>query len=191
MTISSRRIEPRVLTLDIGSSSIRVLAFDAQAQRLEGIESRAELQLHTTVNGGSEVDADQLFALICRCIDQALEQLGSAAYALQAVAVDSFVSNILGIDQAGHPITPVYTYADTRNSHDSELLRQQLNEHTLHQRTGCLLRSAYWPARLAWLRRTQTQTWDTVAHWITIGEYLEQRILGVARVCLLYTSRCV
>lgn len=182
MAISSKRAVPCVLTIDIGSSSIRVLAFDAQAQRLEGIENRAELQLHTTADGGSEVDADQLFAIICRCIDQALEQLGSAAYALRAVAVDSFVSNMLGVDQAGRPITPVYTYADTRNSQDSELLRQQLDEYAVHQRTGCLLRSSYWPARLAWLGRTQAQTWDAVAHWITIGEYLERRILGVARV---------
>ncbi len=182
MTYSSGQTEPCVLTLDIGSSSIRVLAFDNQAQRLAGIESRADLHLHTTADGGSEADADQLFAIICRCIDGALEQLGASAYALRAVAVDSFVSNMLGVDQAGHPLTPVYTYADTRNTHDSELLRQQFDEYDVHQRTGCLLRSSYWPARLAWLRRTQTQTWDAVAHWITIGEYLEQRILGLARV---------
>lgn len=175
-------VAPCILALDIGSSSIRVLAFDEQARRLDRIESRAEVHLHTTVDGGSEADADQLFASICDCIDQALEQLGSAAYALRAVAVDSFVSNILGVDQSGQAITPVYSYADTRNTKDAETLRQHLDEQEVHQRTGCLLRSPYWPARLAWIRRTQPQTWQAVAHWITLGEYLERCLVGVSRV---------
>jgi gluconokinase len=97
------------------------------------------------------------------------------------VAIDTLVSNILAVDAAGRPLTPLITYADTRNDADAVELRRTLDERAVHQRTGCLLRTSYWPARLAWFRRTQPDIWRAQPRWITIGEYLELRLFGRCR----------
>jgi gluconokinase len=86
------------------------------------------------------------------------------------VAVATLVSNVLAVDAEGRPITPLVTYADTRSDPDAGALRRDLDEEEVHQRTGCPLRAAYWPARLAWFRRTQPRVWRDAARWITLGE---------------------
>jgi gluconokinase len=60
-------------------------------------------------------------------------------------------------------------------------VNRTLDERAVHQRTGCLLRTSYWPARLAWFRRTQPDIWRAQPRWITIGEYLELRLFGRCR----------
>jgi gluconokinase len=57
-----------------------------------------------------------------------------------------------------------------------------MDEHVVHERTGCMLRVSYWPARLAWFRRTQPEIWRAASRWITLGEYLELRLFGRGRV---------
>jgi gluconokinase len=45
-----------------------------------------------------------------------------------------------------------------------------------------LLRTSYWPARLAWLRRARPDIWRQAAGWATLGDYLELRLFGRRRV---------
>jgi gluconokinase len=80
------------------------------------------------------------------------------------------------------------TYADTRNAADAQALRERLNEYDIHERTGCLLRTSYWPARLAWLRRVAPDIRCRAARFITLGEYLELHLFGEQRVSLSVAS---
>ena len=60
----------------------------------------------------------------------------------------------------GAPLSPVYTYADTRNAADAQALRRELGADGMaaaHDRTGCLIHSAYLPARFRWLQRTRPE----------------------------------
>jgi gluconokinase len=123
-----------------------------------------------------------MLASIGRCIDTALAQAGVLKSAIGGVACDTLASTILAIDKTGHPLTPLITYADTRDAEDSTALRRQLDEQAVHERTGCMLRTSYWPARLAWFRRTQPEVWCAAARWITLGEYLELCFFGQSRV---------
>jgi len=173
---------PLILTIDAGSSSVRAMLFDRQGRAVTGVEGHEPCQLHTTTEGAVEESADEMLARIERCIDTALQQAGALTSAIGAVACDTLASNILAIDTAGRPLTPLITYADTRNADDAVALRRQLDERSVHDRTGCMLRTSYWPARLAWFRRTQPEVWRTAVRWITLGELLEQRFFGQSRL---------
>ncbi len=173
---------PLVLTIDIGTSSVRALAYDRQARLIDGIGAQEHYEVHSAVDGASVDDPDAALVRVWRCIDAALAQAGPLAGQIGAVALDTLVSNIMAIDATGRPLTPLITYADTRNASDAEALRRDLDERAVHQRTGCLLRTSYWPARLAWFRRTQPDIWRQAARWITIGEYLERALFGESRV---------
>jgi gluconokinase len=179
---------PLVLTIDAGTSSARALLFDARGRLVEGIAAQERYEIRTTADGAAEDDPDAAIERIGRCIDAALAQAGAHAQQIGAVAVDTLVSNILAIDAQGRPLTPLLTYADTRNAHDAAALRRTLDERTVHDRTGCLLRTSYWPAHLAWLRRTEPDIWRAAARWITLGEYLELRLFGQCRASLSVAS---
>lgn len=158
------------LAIDIGSSSVRAILFDREAKLIEGTAASRKYSFTVTAEGGSTVDADLVKDLVEQCIDELLTH--PAAKDIRAVGMDTFVGNLMGVDQASKAVTPIYTYADTQNSEDVELLAKQVDLESVHQRTGCRLHTAYHPARLHWLRRNQPELFSAVDRWIDLGSYL-------------------
>jgi gluconokinase len=177
-----RFVAPFVLTIDVGSSSTRALLFDAEGTLLDHTVAREAHSFHTASDGTVEDDADLLIERICRCIDQSLQKAGSLADEIVAVAMDTYVSNVLGIDSDGQVVTPIYPYADTRNTEQATALQKELNEAEVLERTGCLLRSAYLPARLRWLQSEHKALYSKVDRWISVGEQLLLRLFGDTHV---------
>ncbi|MCP4166180.1 MAG: gluconokinase [Chloroflexi bacterium] len=173
---------PLILALDIGTSSIRALLFDRQGRRVLDIEGRAHPLIRHSPPGASEVDPDSLIDDIFSCIDVALAQAGDLAYGIAAVATDTFVNNILGIDVRGQAVTALTTYADTRSAAEVEGLRRDFDEVETHNRTGCRFHPSYLPARLRWLYRVVPEQCAQVDRWVSIGEYVEFKLFGEATV---------
>jgi len=191
---------PFVLSLDIGTSSARALLFDCQGQAVNGVNSRREYHIPTRSDGAVEVDADQLLGYIGECLDEILVKADQIASSIIAVATCTFVSSLVGVDQAGLAITPLITYADTRAAADAVSLRQMLDEETIHQVTGCHFHPTYLPARFLWLAREHPAlfkqggtggsgetgrsggTGSSGVHWMSIGEYLALRLFGETAV---------
>ncbi len=169
---------PLILTLDVGTSSTRAMLFDALARPVEGVLAQIPYQLHTTPDGGAEFDPAELLAAVVVAIDQALNLAGPLADQIRGVAMDTLVTNIMGLDAAGQPVTSLFTYADTRNAVDADILSQELDLSVIHDRTGCRIHSSYLPARFHWLARTRPDWLKAAARWVSIGEYLLDQFLG-------------
>ncbi|MFN8375738.1 MAG: gluconokinase [Anaerolineae bacterium] len=164
-----------ILVLDIGSSSVRARLFDGAAQPINGATAVRAYTFTTEPAGASEIDADMLRAQVEACLDEVL--LHPSATQITAVGLTTFVGNLLAADAAGTPLTPVYTYADTRSADDVFLLGNRIDKIEMHQRTGCRLHTAYSTARIHWLKRTQGLA---PARWLDFGAYLMQRWFGRA-----------
>jgi gluconokinase len=173
---------PYILALDIGTSHIRALLFDRHGNMVPGIEGRRPCQFSILPEGGIEADAEILLDQIFRSIDSAIQQAGSLAVEIAGVATCTFVSNILGIDQNGRPVTPLFPYSDTRPKAETQFLRQQLNETATHQRVGCYFHSSYLPARLIWLDTKNPIEFGRAVRWVSLGEYLWLKLFGSAVV---------
>src|SRR5690349_805394 len=143
------------LTIDVGSSSVRAILFDDNLKVIENSIVSRKYNFDVTADGGSTVDANFLRGLVEECLDDVLKH--PEAKAVRAVGMDTFVGNVMGVDADGKPITPIYTYADTCSSDDVALLSKAVDTDENLQRTGCPLHTAYHPARLHWLRRTQAE----------------------------------
>lgn len=176
-----------VLTLDIGTSSLRAMMFDAQAHAVQGIETQIKYEMRTTPDGGSEADPHVMFSYACQAIDTVLQRAASLGIRIGAVGSDQMVSNVLGVDEAGQAITPVYTYADTRAAPQVTELRASLDEEQAHQRVGTLFHTSYLPARFIWLARQMPEQFARVRWWMSLGEYFYLRWLG-QRVCSYSTA---
>src|SRR5512145_1695581 len=130
-----------ILVIDVGSSSARALLFDHQAECIPGAVACAPYQMTTTPSGAATFDPLELRRQVETCIDTILQH--PAAVDIQAVGMATFVGNVLGVDAVGRPLTPIYTYADTRSAEDVEFLRTVIDLPAKHQRTGCTLHTAY------------------------------------------------
>lgn len=172
---------PLILALDIGTSSTRAILFANTAQPIAHCLAQIPTQLQTTADGGATFAVDALFDQVVAAIDQLLALAGPLAQSIVGVTSDSFVGNVLGIDADGRAITPIFTYADTRNAPDAEQLRAELGPAGLaqaHDRVGTLIHTSYLPARLRWLARTQPDLLPRVRYWLSFGEYLLWRLCG-------------
>jgi len=180
--VSTNRDSALVLTIDIGTSSLRVLAYDRSAHRVAHVEGRRAVTVTSDATGAAEVDTTLLVNDVVACIDDVIMQLGARAHDIVAVGMATMATTMVGLDATGQPVGPLRTYADTRSDDASHTLRAEYAETTVHARTGCLIRPNYWPARLRWLQTAMPAEWQRATHWVPIGGYVAYYFTGALRV---------
>jgi gluconokinase len=169
---------PLMLTLDVGSSSLRASLYDWNGNVVEGLECRSGYQLDVTPDGGVEKDPDELFEITCKAIDNLLESAGELAGQIGGVAFDTFWHSLMGVDAQHRPTTPLFTWADTRSAPTARQLARETDEKALHARTGCKLHPTYPLAKLRWLSGVMPVIFRRTALWLSFGEYFYLRLFG-------------
>lgn len=154
---------PRVLALDIGSSSVRAQVFDER---------------------GEPVDAERQFAYEGSDPDEIVEltqsAIGGRDGGVDAVGASCFGHSLLALDETGRPLTRVLGWRDTRSAAAAAWLTRRLDEVAVQARTGCHIHTSYWPAKLAWLAEDEPQTFRRARRFVSFADYLYTRLLGVA-----------
>jgi len=188
-TVAAAQAEsPLVLALDLGSSSVRAIAYDRLGREVDGAAARTEYEWRRTPDGGVEADPDALLDGTFSAIDRALAAMGAHAPRLRAVGISTFWHNILGVGTDGRPVTPLYSWADERSAAAAAALRARFDEEAVHQRTGCVFHPSYPAARLLWLRGAHPDAYRAARTWLSIGEYLALRCFGRAACSISMAS---
>jgi gluconokinase len=179
--------EPIIVALDVGSSSVRALAFDRVGHALH-LGQQLPYEPTTTPDGGVEIDADRLLALTGEALDALVTALGPRASDVAAVATSTFWHTVLGLGPDDRPATALYSWADTRSVDAVEELRGRVDEKAYHARVGCRLHTSYLPARLWWLHRRDSAAFRRARRWVSFGEYLGLRLFGELRTSISMAS---
>lgn len=166
-----------VLSIDIGTSSVRAVFFDIQGNPIPGSEARAEYQVNYTSGGGCEITATELFTRVTTVISTCLHQVPRPE--VTGVGISCFWHSLVGITPQTHqPATPVYLWADTRSRMVLDNLNKSTVEADLFTRTGCRIHTTYWPAKLHWIQATQPDLHCTSLWWMSFAEYVWLRLFG-------------
>jgi len=168
-----------ILACDLGTSSTRSALFDAQGERTRASTAQRAYPLQTSADGRAELDPGRVLRAVVQCIDHSHRTAGRGA--ITAVGMSCFWHSMLGIDAQGRAVTPIVTWADSRATPEATRLRARTPERVYHQRTGCMLRATFWPAKLRYLRRTQPELVARVTRWVSPAEWLLQQFTGVGR----------
>jgi len=183
---------PLILALDIGSTSVRSLVFDLQGRPVEGLSSRRPVRINVSADGVSELEPRETLDLVFDCLDELQGRIGQGALPpggrVEGVAPCTFVTNLVGLDAKGRPLTPLSTYADTSAEEEAARLRTELDETEVHDRTGCRLHPSYLPARLRRWAGLDPGLFRRVGRWASLGEYLELTLFGQTKISLSAAS---
>ena len=171
-----------VLTLDAGTSSLRAQVWGVDGRPLPEIGARAHYRLETDPEGGAWLEPEEVLSAVSEALDETVARAESRDARIAAVALDTLSPTLLGVDEQGRPLTPIYTYADTRSRQAAADLRQRLDPAEVHERTGCPIHSSYLPSRLLWLERSRPRLFSRVARWMTLGEFLYSRFFRTCGV---------
>jgi gluconokinase len=167
-----------ILALDIGTSSVRALLYDAYGNALPDMKAQMHYRLTTSRAGEASVDADTLVALVACAIDEVLALAAERGRKIGAVATSAFWHTLLPLDSCGRPLLPLMTWEDRRPQQACQALRQQLDEAAIHRRTGARLHTTYWPAKISWLASTHPEVARQTARYISFSDYLYECFLG-------------
>lgn len=168
---------PFVIAMDIGSSGTRGGLYDATGATVRDIRGKVTHTFTTASDGTAEIDADLLLGEVVEVLDTITAALPDGA-TVAGVALDTFASSLVGVDGDGRATTPCFTYADTRCAPQVRVLRAEVDELGLQQRTGTRVHTSYLPARLRWLAAEQPEVFGATRTWMSLGEYLYLRLIG-------------
>lgn len=178
------RSELLVLAMDIGSSSTRSALFDEKGRMFPKTSTCRKYSVRYTAEGGAELSPLLIRRAVASCLRETLKARRDSSslrrIPIIAVGASAFWHSLLGVDGQDRPITPVFTWADSRCAQDAARLRGEFHERKIHAQTGCMLRASFWPAKLRWLRRTQKSVFNRVVHWVSPAEWIFGDLFGAS-----------
>src|SRR5690242_15189760 len=121
-----------LLSIDVGTSGVRVALFDERGAPVAGAQTHNR-RAFTNLSDFAELDADQIVAEVIKAID---ELLANAPGPIELIAISAFWHSLIGVDAAGLPTTPLLTWADTRAARFAKQLSGNFDEREIHARTG-------------------------------------------------------
>jgi gluconokinase len=154
----------RVLALDVGTSSVRACRFD---------ETADERRKPARRDYPGDYDPDRVLART----REAIEEAGGAA-GVDAVGAACFGHSLLALDERGRPLTPILSWRDTRSADAADWLVARLDTAAVHARTGCQIHTSYWPAKLAWLAREESEVFRSAHRFVSFCDYLYAQLIG-------------
>ncbi|GAB3943370.1 gluconokinase [Corynebacterium tapiri] len=170
---------PFVLGVDVGSTASRGGLYSACGRPIKGSKQRIAHEFTTDEHGASTMDADQVVRECREVIEKIAEFAQDKSLEIAAVAMDSFASSLVVVDEGYRPLTPLMTYADSRSAKHVERLRARIDEQAYQSRTGVRLHTSYHPARLAWLNEQHPDIMGKAHRVFTVGEYVYQQLAGL------------
>jgi gluconokinase len=157
-----------VIGVDMGTTATKVIAYDASgAVHASASES---YPLRQPEPGAAEQDPDEIVDAVRAAVRSVVGDLDGASVAGLSFSVA--MHGLIGLDGEGRPLTPSYTWADTRASEQADRLRQEGLALPLQKRTGTPVHPMSPLVKLMWLNTVRPELTERVAHWVGVKEYL-------------------
>ena len=137
-----------------------------------------ERVVEITDDGGAEISAAEAIQQVVNAIDDVLAKNDALIEQIEYVAASCFWHSLVGIDDAGHATTPIYTWAETRPAKYVQSLRDKLDETEIHNRTGARFHSSYWTAKLLWLKTEHPEIFAKTTRWLSFSDLLAAKLFS-------------
>jgi len=165
-----------LLSLDIGTTSMKALLFDVCGKELLTIEEKYPFLCPQA--GWYEQDPAQLWQAAVNVLTRAAKQL-PMNYQVMAIALACQGSSLLPADQHGEPVYPLITWMDQRAQGIVDRWRGEGLEQKIFRRSGWLLDAGLPLAMMAWLRDNRPEVFSRVERWLSLNDFLAFRLTGI------------
>lgn len=165
-----------VIGVDIGTTSTKAVAFDAEA--VDRGAGKAGYELATSRPGYAEQDPDAVAAAAVTAVRDAVERTREAGHGVAGLAFSAAMHTLIGVDGNGAPLTPVLTWADSRAADQATRLRAGARGLALHRRTGTPVHPMSPLVKLRWFAEEEPEVSAGARQWVGVKEYVLRRLTG-------------
>src|SRR3954471_24061932 len=163
-----------VLGVDIGTTSAKAVAFDADGRELGRGETAYPLL--EPEHGQAVQDPAVVVEGTLTAIRTAVAGARDEGAPIAALSFSGALHSLVGLDAQGGALTPLVTWADMRATEQAERLRAEHPE--LHDRTGTPLHPMSPLPKLVWFAECEPETFAAVTRWAGIKELVVARLTG-------------
>jgi gluconokinase len=159
-----------VLAVDVGTSSVRAMVFDAAGD----VTARGK-RSYSTIRPApylEEQDPDTIRNETYRAMIGCLAQSGAAPERVGAICFSSQLYGIIALDATDRPMTRNIVWSDGRAEPQAEAMKAAGVQGRLYPITGCPMNSIYPIAKLAWLGETEPEIFRHARRFVSIKEYV-------------------
>lgn len=178
--------EPLLIGADVGTTNIKVLAFDRNGKAVARASSPTPTRYPKP--GRAHHDAEELwesFAKTLREVTSRLDDPGRVA----GVAVASFAEAAVPLDAEGQPTHDIVAWFDGRSRPQAERLGRDVGQDRLFDLTGLSLQPIFGLCKLLWLKENEPNAFARTATWLNVADYMAFRLSGVPATDYSLASR--
>ena len=165
-----------ILTVDIGTSSVRVATFEADGS-MQGL-TQVKYPTLRPRPFMEEQDPDLVLAKVHETIGACLSSLGSKVGNIRGIVFSSQMYGVFPIDGDGKPLTNNILWSDGRAEEEAENIRESGPYEELYRQTGCPVNSIYPLAKILWLKNHCPEIHARAVRFVSIKEYVLETLIS-------------
>ena len=178
--------EPLLIGADVGTTNIKVVAFDRNGRAEEAASSPTPTRYPGP--GRADHDPEELwrsFAATLRRVMKRIEDPGRVA----SIAVASMGEAAVPLDTGGGPTSDMISWFDGRAGPQAERLGRVVGRDRIFGLTGLSLQPIFGLCKLLWLKENDPDAYSRTATWLNVADYMAFRLCGVAATDYSLASR--
>ena len=161
--------------LDLGTTSIKVVAFDADEVEL----AHASVPTPThRVPTGAEYDADELWDAACVVLRSVMGALRQSGHDVQAIATASMGESGVLVDGMGRPMLPVIAWFDRRTEAQAAAWLDGVGLEMTARLAGVPPRPVFGAMKMQWTRERHPEAWARGKRWLNMADWATFRLSG-------------
>lgn len=165
-----------ILTIDIGTTSTKVLLFDPALNQLA--ITKNDYPTTMTADGFAEQNPDAIYEAVLTGIEDVLTD---QPHKVKTIVFSSAMHSLMGVDRSGKPLTPLMLWSDNRAVEQIDHLKSQPEAEKFFKKTGTPIHPMSPLAKILWLKDEGT-LFDSATKWIGIKEYIWYQLTGEYQV---------
>lgn len=174
-----------LLGLDIGTTGCKAMVFGRDG----GILGHAyrEYGIATPYPGWAEQDGEEVFRLVCECIENAVQQAHSDP--VETLALSCQGEAVAPVDHTGKLLRPFILGMDTRTVQENRELEERFGAEELFRMTGMPMHTINTLPKLLWLKKNEPDIWRKAARFCLYEDFIINRLCGRPMISACLASR--
>ncbi len=181
ISAESKEIPPMnselILTIDVGTQSIRALVFDLRGNLLEKVATPIE-PYFSEKPGWAEQDPDYYWENIGLTVRKLWQKNPRVKTAVAGVTITTQRASVVNVDRQGRPLRPAILYLDQRTTADIPPVKGPYGVLFKSLRLGDMLKYLQSQAEVNWIRAHQPEIWKATYRYLFLSGYLNFRLTG-------------
>jgi gluconokinase len=174
-----------IIGIDIGTTNTKAVAYTDGGEVLGS--AGASYPVFSDPEGRHELDPELLLEAVMDALRDVRQQT-AAVEGLIGISFSCAMHSLIVVDQQGKALTRAITWADLRPSAYAAALKGSEAGRRIYRQTGTPIHAMTPLCKLLWLREQEPVIFRQAARFISIKEYIWQRLFGKYQVDLSIAS---